>query len=78
MAYPKTYRYTKEHEWINVEGRASQRSESLITHNMNSADVVFVELPKPGAKNRNGERPLVTVESVKACQRDLLRRLPAK
>src|SRR5258708_11761003 len=20
MAYPKTYRYTKEHEWINVEG----------------------------------------------------------
>src|SRR5260370_859042 len=20
MAYPKTYRYTKEHEWVNVEG----------------------------------------------------------
>src|SRR3989440_189507 len=49
MAYPKNYRYTKEHEWINVEGGlATIGITDYAQHEL--GDVVFVELPKPGAK----------------------------
>src|SRR5260370_37448011 len=64
MAYPKTYRYTKEHEWINVEGGlATIGITDYAQHEL--GDVVFVELPKPGAKIETG-KTFGTVESVKA------------
>jgi len=64
MAYPKTYRYTKEHEWINVEGAlATIGITDYAQHEL--GDVVFVELPKPGAKIETG-KSFGTVESVKA------------
>jgi glycine cleavage system H protein len=64
MAYPKTYRYTKEHEWINVEGGlATIGITDYAQHEL--GDVVFVELPKPGAKTETG-KSFGTVESVKA------------
>ena len=64
MAYPKEYKYTKEHEWIHPQGNTSlvgitdYAQESL-------GDIVFVELPKAGAVVGRG-KSFGTVESVKA------------
>src|ERR1700740_2377077 len=64
MAYPKNYRYTKEHEWVNVAGGlATIGITDYAQHEL--GDVVFVELPKPGAKIETG-KSFGTVESVKA------------
>jgi glycine cleavage system H protein len=64
MAYPKQYRYTKEHEWIEINGNiATIGVTDYAQHEL--GDVVFVELPKPGAKIEIG-KSFGTVESVKA------------
>jgi len=64
MAYPKNYRYTREHEWVNVEGgMATIGITDYAQHEL--GDVVFVELPKPGTKIESG-KSFGTVESVKA------------
>src|SRR5260370_1650104 len=64
MAYPKAYRYTKEHEWINEEGGlATIGITDYAQHEL--GDVVLVELPKPGTKIESG-KSFGTVESVKA------------
>ncbi len=64
MAYPRTYRYTKEHEWISVEGAlATIGITDYAQHEL--GDVVFVELPKPGTKIEAG-KSFGSVESVKA------------
>jgi glycine cleavage system H protein len=62
--YPADLRYTKEHEWIRVEG---DRGRVGITHHAQDAlgDVVFVELPKVGRRLRQMET-FGVVESVKA------------
>lgn len=62
--YPKEYRYTREHEWIKLDGR---RATVGITHYAQEqlGDIVFVELPKPGAHFATMD-PFGTVESVKA------------
>lgn len=64
MAYPKDYKYTKEHEWIHANGNTATVG---ITHHAQEAlgDIVFVELPKPGAQLQAG-KSFGTVESVKA------------
>ncbi len=64
MAYPADLKYTKEHEWIKVEGDTGVVG---ITDHAQKAlgDIVFVELPKPGATLTQG-KSLGTVESVKA------------
>jgi glycine cleavage system H protein len=62
--YPAEYRYTKEHEWIDVkDGIGTVGITDYAQHEL--GDVVFVEMPKPGTKLQAGE-PLGTVESVKA------------
>lgn len=64
MAYPKEFKYTKEHEWIKPEGNTatigitSYAQESL-------GDIVFVELPKVGSEISKG-KTFGSVESVKA------------
>ncbi len=64
MSYPKNYRYTKEHEWIDVKGNvATIGITDYAQHEL--GDVVFVELPKVGAKTAAG-KSFGTVESVKA------------
>lgn len=62
--YPADLKYTKEHEWIRVEG---DKGRVGITHHAQSAlgDVVFVELPKVGRTVRQMET-FGVVESVKA------------
>jgi glycine cleavage system H protein len=64
MAYPANLKYTKEHEWIKVDGDTGTIG---ITDHAQKAlgDIVFVELPKPGATLTAG-KSLGTVESVKA------------
>ncbi len=64
MAYPADFKYTKEHEWIKVEGNVGTIG---ITDHAQQAlgDIVFVELPKPGAAITAG-KSFGTVESVKA------------
>ena len=64
MEYPQEYRYTREHEWVVVEGDTATVG---ITHHAQDqlGDVVFVELPSVGAKVQAGG-PFGAVESVKA------------
>ena len=62
--YPADYRYTKDHEWIKVDGSSGTVGiTDYAQHEL--GDVVFVELPKVGAKIKAGES-LGSVESVKA------------
>jgi glycine cleavage system H protein len=62
--YPAGYRYTKDHEWLQVDdgvgtvGITDYAQQEL-------GDVVFVELPKVGVKMNAGQS-FGTVESVKA------------
>jgi len=57
-------RYSKEHEWVSVEGDVA--TIGITDHAQNQlGDVVFVELPPPGKKLSKGEAAAV-VESVKA------------
>jgi len=62
--YPQGYRYTKDHEWIAVEG---DRGKVGITDYAQKqlGDVVFVELPEVGRRLKAGEQ-FGTIESVKA------------
>jgi glycine cleavage system H protein len=64
MAYPATYRYTKEHEWIEVENKTGRIG---ITDYAQSSlgDIVFVDVPKVGAAIQAG-KVFGSVESVKA------------
>jgi glycine cleavage system H protein len=64
MAYPANYRYTREHEWIDVNGKAG--TVGITDHAQDSlGDIVFVELPKVGDKVEKG-KVFGSVESVKA------------
>jgi len=64
MAYPANYRYTREHEWIDVNGKAA--TVGITDHAQDSlGDIVFVELPKVGDKVEKG-KVFGSVESVKA------------
>jgi glycine cleavage system H protein len=64
MAYPKDYKYTREHEWIQIKGNTAL--VGITDHAQESlGDIVFVELPKAGAQVEAG-KSFGTVESVKA------------
>ena len=64
MGYPIQYRYTKEHEWVDLDRTLAKIG---ITDHAQSelGDVVFVELPAVGTAVSQGDA-LGTVESVKA------------
>jgi len=64
MSYPENFKYTKEHEWVLVEG--DQGTIGITDHAQNElGDIVFVDLPKVGAKITKGTT-FGSVESVKA------------
>jgi glycine cleavage system H protein len=64
MAYPENYKYTKEHEWISVDGVAG--TVGITDYAQDSlGDIVFVELPKVGDVLEAG-KTFGSVESVKA------------
>ena len=62
--YPTNFRYTREHEWVLIEGPLA--TVGITDHAQEElGDIVFVELPKVGVKVEAG-KPCGTVESVKA------------
>ncbi len=64
MAYPTDRKYTKEHEWIQVNGNSA--AIGITDYAQQSlGDIVFVEVPKVGAELVAG-KTFGTVESVKA------------
>lgn len=64
MAYPKEYRYSREHEWIALQGSEAKIGiTDFAQHQL--GDIVFVELPAVGAALVAGQA-FGTVESVKA------------
>ena len=64
MAYPESFRYTKEHEWIEVEGKTAKIGITDYAQN-SLGDIVFVELPKVGAALEK-DKVFGSVESVKS------------
>ena len=61
---PEDLHYSKDHEWVRVEG--DQAIIGITDYAQNSlGDVVYVELPKAGDKFAASE-PFGSVESVKA------------
>jgi glycine cleavage system H protein len=64
MAYPATFKYTKDHEWIDLfEGRAKVGITDYAQRQL--GDVVYIELPAVGAALKAGQS-FGTIESVKA------------
>jgi glycine cleavage system H protein len=64
MTYPENFKYTKEHEWVLVEGDTG--TVGITFHAQKElGDIVYVDLPKVGAKAEKGHT-IGSVESVKA------------
>jgi glycine cleavage system H protein len=64
MAYPANYRYTREHEWIAVEGNIG--TVGITDYAQNSlGDIVYVDMPKVG-DSISANTTFGSVESVKA------------
>ena len=64
MKFPEDYLYTKQHEWVKVNGDIA--TIGISDHAQKElGDVVFVELPKVGDTFDTNE-PFGNVESVKA------------
>jgi glycine cleavage system H protein len=64
MSYPANYKYTKEHEWIEVDG--AKGTVGITDYAQNSlGDIVFVDLPKVGDM-LEAHKIFGSVESVKA------------
>src|SRR5207237_10187143 len=63
-SYPASYKYTKEHEWVELSG---DRGKIGITDyaQQQLGDVVYMELPEVGARLKAGQS-FGTIESVKA------------
>jgi len=62
--YPENFRYTKEHEWVRVQGDIG--TVGITNHAQEElGDIVYVDLPKVGARVDQGGT-LGSVESVKA------------
>ena len=62
--YPDNFRYTKEHEWVHVEGDSG--TVGITDHAQKElGDIVYVDLPKVGTTVEKGKK-LGSVESVKA------------
>jgi glycine cleavage system H protein len=62
--YPENFRYTKEHEWVQIAGEVG--IVGITDHAQKElGDIVYVDLPKVGTRVEKG-KPLGSVESVKA------------
>ena len=62
--YPDNFRYTREHEWVLVEGDTG--TIGITDHAQQElGDIVYVDLPKVGVRVELG-KSLGSVESVKA------------
>lgn len=64
MEFPDDLRYTKEHEWIRVDGNVATLGITDYAQEQ-LGDIVYIELPGEGEAVMQGE-PFGVVESVKA------------
>jgi glycine cleavage system H protein len=64
MTYPENFLYTKEHEWVLVEGDTGTIGISFHAQK-ELGDIVYVDLPKLGQAAEKG-KTIGSVESVKA------------
>jgi len=64
VSFPNEYKFTKDHEWVKLEGEVA--TVGITSHAADQlGDVVFVELPETGASFEKGD-VFAVVESVKA------------
>jgi glycine cleavage system H protein len=64
MSYPENFKYTKEHEWVSLDG--DHGTIGITDHAQEElGDIVFVDLPKVGTSVTKGQT-FGSVESVKA------------
>ncbi|APJ04934.1 glycine cleavage system protein GcvH [Silvanigrella aquatica] len=63
MSYPNELKYTKEHEWIKIDGKKASIGVTKFAIDQ-LGDVVFLELPKVGT-NFNANDAFGTIESTK-------------
>jgi glycine cleavage system H protein len=62
--YPADYKYSKEHEWVRIEGK--QATIGITTYAQQElGEIVFVEFPEVGS-SVSKEDEMGTIESVKA------------
>jgi glycine cleavage system H protein len=64
MNYPSELKYTKDDEWLKIDGDTGVVGITDYAQNA-LGDIIFVELPKVGVEITAG-KPFGTVESVKA------------
>jgi glycine cleavage system H protein len=64
MTFPEELKYTKDHEWIRLEGGTGTVGITDYAQG-ELGDIVFVELPAKGKKLKQGES-FGTIEAVKA------------
>jgi len=64
MNFPENLKYTKDHEWIRVEGGFGWVGITEFAQG-ELGDIVFVELPAAGTKVEQG-KTFGTIEAVKA------------
>ena len=62
--YPSDLKYTKDHEWVRVEGQQAQVGITDYAQKQ-LGDVVYLELPDVGRRLNKGD-VFGTIESVKA------------
>jgi glycine cleavage system H protein len=64
MMYPNEFRYTKDHEWLKLEGgEALVGVTDFAQHQL--GDIIYVDL-KPVGTKLGAHQPLATIESVKS------------
>ena len=63
MNVPNDRLYTSEHEWVKIDGRTATIGITDYAQN-ELGDLVYVQLPEPGAKAEQS-KPIAVVESVK-------------
>lgn len=60
MEFPKNFKYTKDHEWIDAQGTVGVTAYAV----EQLGDIVFVELPEAGKHFKAGDS-FGTIESTK-------------
>jgi glycine cleavage system H protein len=64
MTYPAGFKYTKDHEWVELSGDRGKVGITAYAQQQ-LGDVVYIELPDVGARLKQGTS-FGTIESVKA------------
>ena len=64
MAYPETFKFTKDHEWVDLEGDLGKVGVTKYAQEQ-LGDVVYLDLPEVGQQLKIGQS-FGSIESVKA------------